>query len=157
MKANLPVDGQKFCAACDKMLPVAAFYPDKNTLSGLGSRCAECARKKARERYYREHDKVMAAEALRRKKPEHREKNRVYRKQSDVRHPQRAKARQLLNNAVRDGRIERLPCHKCGDPKSQGHHEDYSKPLDVEWICAPCHAKEHRTSPEGLADLAVAR
>lgn len=39
-------------------------------------------------------------------------------------------------------------CQSCGiaTPKDQlhGHHHDYSKPLDVEWICWPCHVKEHR-------------
>ena len=34
-----------------------------------------------------------------------------------------------------------------------GHHEDYSQPLEVVWLCAPCHGLRHRTG----AALAAAR
>jgi hypothetical protein len=37
----------------------------------------------------------------------------------------------------------RQPCEKCGYHKSQAHHHDYSKPLDVNWLCFACHRKEH--------------
>lgn len=44
-------------------------------------------------------------------------------------------------------------CQRCSDPERFGtdgrsllhaHHVDYSKPLDVEWLCAKCHRKETR-------------
>lgn len=143
----------KSCSKCGTEKPTTEFYSDKYTRDRLHPSCKDCARRAARERYYRDHDKIMEAEARRRKKPEHRAKNRVYRKQSDARDREKVNARRQLCNAVRAGKIQRLPCHKCGNPKSQGHHEDYSRALDVEWICATCHAKEHRTSPEGIADL----
>lgn len=59
------------------------------------------------------------------------------------------KARQILNHAVRDGKISKPNrCSSCkqSKPKSQihGHHKDYSKPLAVVWLCARCHGKEHR-------------
>lgn len=60
-----------------------------------------------------------------------------------MRDPIKYKARQKLSNAIRDKRITRTPCIKCGDPKSQGHHHDYSKPLDVTWLCFKCHRLEH--------------
>jgi hypothetical protein len=31
-------------------------------------------------------------------------------------------------------------CSACGvECKPQGHHPDYSKPLEVVWLCRPCH------------------
>lgn len=57
--------------------------------------------------------------------------------------PERIKARSAVSSAIRRGRLERLPCEKCGDPNSQAHHDDYSKPLDVRWLCQPHHTKEH--------------
>lgn len=36
-------------------------------------------------------------------------------------------------------------CQKCGKFATvDGHHEDYSKPLDVIWLCRDCHKKEHK-------------
>ncbi len=54
------------------------------------------------------------------------------------------RAHQRVLYAVKTGRLEKRPCESCGNPKSQGHHEDYSKPLEVRWLCAVCHKKEHR-------------
>lgn len=51
-----------------------------------------------------------------------------------------------VDNAVRD-RILIKPdnCERCGVNDSlHGHHEDYTKPLDVIWLCRSCHGKRHR-------------
>lgn len=59
------------------------------------------------------------------------------------RHQVKQNARVLLNYHVNAGNIKRLPC-KCGNPKSEGHHTDYSKPLKVKWLCRTCHFDIHR-------------
>lgn len=62
------------------------------------------------------------------------------------------RARNLVRNALKRGTLIRPDtCSKCGDTPTpakdgrsriQGHHHDYSKPLDVEWLCAKCHRSE---------------
>lgn len=47
----------------------------------------------------------------------------------------RANARSYANVYLRRGKIERLPCEICGSPDSEMVHEDYSKPLEVRWLC----------------------
>jgi hypothetical protein len=37
--------------------------------------------------------------------------------------------------AISDGTLVQQPCEKCGKRKSEAHHDDYSKPLDVHWLC----------------------
>ena len=42
------------------------------------------------------------------------------------------------------GKLKPEPCEGCGDPKAQKHHDDYSKPLEVRWLCVNCHILLHR-------------
>ncbi len=57
--------------------------------------------------------------------------------------PEKAKARDDFRNAVRAGKIEKLPCSICGDSKSHGHHPDYKFPFRVIWLCAKHHNQIH--------------
>lgn len=52
-------------------------------------------------------------------------------------------ARSYAGTYLRRGRIARKDCEECGSPNSQMHHHDYDRPLDVKWLCRPCHAIEH--------------
>jgi hypothetical protein len=63
------------------------------------------------------------------------------------RNPEKVKAQTAVSNAVRDGRLTRQPCEVCGNPKVDGHHEDYSKPLEVRWLCRAHHMELHRRYP----------
>ncbi len=56
--------------------------------------------------------------------------------------PEKINAWRKSDRAVRSGKLKRQPC-ACGNPKAEKHHEDYSKPLDVIWLCARCHGKLH--------------
>ena len=56
---------------------------------------------------------------------------------------QKLRAREQCAYAVRIGKLTRLPCQKCGAEKSEAHHEDYSKALEVLWLCKKRHAGEH--------------
>jgi hypothetical protein len=59
-------------------------------------------------------------------------------------YPERYKARNLVNNAIRDGRLIREPCEICGE-KAEAHHPDYQKPLEIRWLCF----KHHRELKHG--------
>jgi len=62
-----------------------------------------------------------------------------YKKIQMERFPEKISARIQLHNAIRKGTVERQPCEVCGDPKSEGHHFDYTKPLEVRWLCRKHH------------------
>lgn len=57
----------------------------------------------------------------------------------------KARAHKAVAKAVADGCLNRPDaCELCGERhRIYGHHEDYSKPLDVDWLCAWCHRLIH--------------
>ena len=62
--------------------------------------------------------------------------------------PEKRKVHELLREAVRLGIVDKSPCKVCGAKKSVAHHPDYSKPLEVIWLCAIHHRQAHYTIKE---------
>lgn len=96
--------------------------------------CKSCDAEKRRE-WYANGGKAI----VRKNTKSHRQRNN-YPGFSD---PLRKHARNLAQAAIRHGRITKKPCESCGEEKSQAHHDDYTKPLDVRFLCGPCHRAEH--------------
>ena len=59
-------------------------------------------------------------------------------------------ARAYANVYQRRGKLLPQPCYVCLSPKAEKHHSDYSKPLEVQWICRKCHLELHRKEEEHL-------
>ena len=86
-------------------------------------------------------------------KVEYKEQQKGYFKSWRKKHPEkgmehywkfrdRAIARDLARAALRKGIISKRPCQVCGSEKSEMHHEDYSKPYDVIWLCKKHHGRK---------------
>lgn len=67
------------------------------------------------------------------------EANRRYREK----YQDKIKAGRKLNWAIKTGVIKRGSCRDCGIPNAQAHHPDYTKPLEVIWLCPLHHKREH--------------
>jgi hypothetical protein len=57
--------------------------------------------------------------------------------------PEKLRAHKLVRAAVVKGQLIRKPCYICKSDKVQGHHPDYSKPLEVIWLCSKHHKGLH--------------
>ena len=78
----------------------------------------------------------------------HAELARAYRR----RNPEKIKAQNILNYAIRKGEMSRSNCEGCGTGvRVHAHHYDYAKPLDVRWLCYKCHKANHPVSDENKA------
>lgn len=55
------------------------------------------------------------------------------------------KARKMVHLAIEFGMLVRPNvCSKCGvSCFCEAHHKDYTKPLEVDWLCKKCHESEH--------------
>jgi hypothetical protein len=102
------------------------FGLDLTAVEKLHSRCLACRNKHTTE-WKR---KNVGHNILARRK---------YRKNNRAKENSHAAVRR----AIKSGALKRLPCSVCGDVKSEAHHEDYSKPLDVIWLCLKHHRAHH--------------
>jgi hypothetical protein len=59
--------------------------------------------------------------------------------------PEARQAHLAVHHAIESGKIKKSSsCQKCEKPGPVlGHHGDYSKPLDVQWLCYKCHGNLH--------------
>jgi hypothetical protein len=76
----------------------------------------------------------------------HRAENSARAKAKRASDPTKFRAREAVNKALKTGRlIKPRACERCSKPhaKLHGHHEDYSRPLDVAWLCPKCHKTRH--------------
>ena len=54
-------------------------------------------------------------------------------------------AHRSVETAVKNGRLVKQPCEACGDTSLvHAHHDDYSKRLDVIWLCPLHHRQRHK-------------
>lgn len=63
------------------------------------------------------------------------------RKRHRARNPEKVRARELVNQALKSGRLVKGKCEVCGSVDSEAHHDDYREPLRVRWLCKPHHPK----------------
>lgn len=63
----------------------------------------------------------------------------------------RLRAWNAVHAAIARGELKRGPCEICGEERTDAHHDDYDKPLDVRWLCARHHRRAHRESKSHLA------
>ena len=134
----------KECFKCKTIKPLSEFYKHSAMGDGHLNKCKECTKNDATTHRNKNLEKIRAYDKARSKEP-HRAKlalevNRAWRAE-DTR---RAKAHGAVAKAIRKGLLVPSPCIRCGEKKSLAHHEDYDKPLDVMWLCQPCHKQRHK-------------
>jgi actin-related protein len=73
-----------------------------------------------------------------------RERLNEYQREWYKKNKEKRRAHVLLNRAISSGKIMRPNCcSQCNVIcKPDGHHEDYSSPLNVIWICRKCHSRK---------------
>lgn len=136
---------------CGEEKPLRDYYVHPKMADGHLNKCKTCVIEYARRRRVESPEIISAIDQKRGQRPDRKRLAKGYLKSTRARHPEKYHARMAIANAVRGGRISRMPCEVCGDPKSEGHHDDYSKPLEVRWLCF----KHHREVVHGQHVVSV--
>jgi hypothetical protein len=134
----------KVCFKCQTEKPYDEFYKHPEMADGHLGKCKECAKKDVRERRLVNHDHYLEYDRVRSRTRE----RLAGIARSQKRYPIKERARRTLHNAVARGKITKQPCQVCGVERVDAHHADYSKPLEVTWLCRRHHMEHHRT-PRG--------
>lgn len=132
----------KKCSKCKDVKESSEFGKKKCSKDGLSCWCKNChvvSAQKSRQTEEGEKNHEKANEKYRRSR-KGKEASIRGNKKHNLLHPERKKARQTAANAVRSGLLVKKPCH-CGETETEMHHEDYSKPLEVEWLCTKHHVE----------------
>ena len=107
--------GQKYCNECQK------------AARGLCSSCKIRPHARAGQRYCRECHAAYMREWRKTHPP-------------SPKQIERNKSRQLARISKHRGKLIPELCWVCGTTQNiEIHHPDYSKPLQVIWLCQPCH------------------
>lgn len=146
------------CCLCNQEKSEGDFYP------GDKYRCKDCKRetwriwkhlhpelRKQQQKHYREnpiHKKHLTQYYQEWYRRNGRKRNPNY---ADVaflwqqQNPEKVKAKNIVHKAIRQGIIRKpIQCSNCSiETKLIAHHNDYSKPLEVIWLCVSCHKRLH--------------
>ena len=148
----------KLCFKCNTSKAFDEFYIHKKMSDGYLNKCKDCTKSDAKKHRDENIERIRAYDRNRPNKIERAKKSSDYHKTEggkSVRfkatknyrdsNPERYYANTAVGNAIRDGRIVRPNnCSCCGNYcKPHGHHNDYSKLLDVIWYCNKCHNQYH--------------
>jgi transposase-like protein len=141
------------CKHCNTEKPKTDFYDSSK------SKCKECIKSAVRLHREQNIDRIREYDKARSNQPHRVEARKEYTKTEagkqakkramdayHKRYPMKYATHVIAGNAIRDGKlIQASECSVCkSTEKIEGHHDDYTKPLDVRWLCESCHKKWHR-------------
>lgn len=159
----------KKCFKCGVEKPLSEFYKHKAMADGHLNKCKECTkiytnkhridniekvRKYDRNRPNAKERVAKNSERIRRLKAEN---NEHYIKTISVpkqkwnkenRYKKNAHLKVKRNITMKDNKPCQCQLCGCNDNNLEGHHYDYSKPLDVTWLCKRCHSLAHKAINE---------
>jgi len=151
----------KECKKCMVVKQESMFYKHKEMGDGLLSFCKECVKSRVTKHRSENVEKARAYDRSRANQPKRVKARQEYAKTEAAKlvrlkankkwrknNREKVNAAALVYSAVKSGKIKKEPCSKCGNKKSEGHHEDYSLPLEVIWLCDRHHKDIHNKKRE---------
>ncbi len=145
---------EKVCRQCHVPKPLDDFYVHAQMADGHLNKCKDCVKKRVKGWAIDNPEKVRLATREKMNRPAYRARNAAWR----AAHPEQRKAIQdrwykkntkkkyantKVQRALQSGELVKpAACQDCGAATAlEAHHHDYSRPLEVQWLCTTCHGK----------------
>jgi hypothetical protein len=135
----------KKCFKCGEVKILSEFYKHNQMKDGHVNKCKVCNKVDVATHRLDNIGKIREYD-----------RKRGNRKSSDdlkkyrEKYPNKYKATCMVNNQKRAGNLFESPCEVCGSLMVVAHHDDYSKPLNVRWLCYAHHSQWHAINGEGV-------
>jgi hypothetical protein len=145
----------KKCFKCGKEKDYSEYYKHPKMGDGYLGKCKSCAKNDSNKRFL---EKLKDLEWVEKELERHRiksEKARAAGKKAskesfkkgrmawDQKNKHKKYAQGKVAMAIKTGKIKKEPCSICGNENSEAHHEDYSRPLYIIWLCKKHHMERH--------------
>ncbi len=145
----------KICRNCGIAKTLDEFYKHPAMPDGYLNQCKQCKISYAHVYRNMHIDAIRAYDRYRGALPHRKEKRYQYAitHKDKIRGIQSKWAREnkhkkqahwKVARLIQSGKILRQPCEVCGNVNSQAHHEDYTQPQDIMWLCPRHHAIRHK-------------
>ena len=134
----------KTCFKCQISKPLEDFYKHSQMADGHVNKCKECNKKDVTNNRNKNIERIRAYDRERAKIPERKKTASEISKAWRMADKRRLTAHNAVARAIKSGKLVRLNCVRCNAEKTYAHHEDYDKPLEVVWLCQPCHKQRHK-------------
>lgn len=129
----------KKCFKCGEEQPLSQFYKHKQMGDGHLNKCKACTKRDVKEHREKNIERIRAYDRARGNR-----QALEYPKQWREKNPEKYRAHTKVNNELRAGNLTKKPCDVCGSTdRVHAHHDDYSRPLDIRWLCATHHRQHH--------------
>ncbi len=141
----------KTCRECGLSKGIDEYYVHSEMKDGHLNKCKWCVKERIRiyRKNHREIIRGIDKKAYDKKKHTPTYKTKAKKRQAKNRTPEKARARHLAE--IKLSMFKPELCEKCKEqPAKCAHHHDYSKPLDVVWLCPTCHNRIHFSKEANL-------
>lgn len=149
----------KICRECNTEKLLFEFYKHAAMADGYLNKCIQCVKSRIKKHREVNLEKIQAYDKTRANAPHRVQARKDYSKTEAGKRakkkamdsyrekfPMKHAAHVITRNYIRDGKLKaETVCSICKSTKKvEAHHDDYTKPLEVRWLCESCHKDWHR-------------
>ena len=139
----------KYCNTCETEKDESMFHKRAASSDGFCAKCKTC--QKVYDKLRNKQDHRKEARAIYAQTEEGKLAGNKAKSEYRKRNPNKAKAHAIVARSMRAGNLVKEPCKKCGSEESiHAHHDDYSQPLNIQWLCPKHHHQWHAKNGEAL-------